>query len=372
MKVKKTYNLVRGTEGKVDMITGLREFAKVVGVSHTTVARALNGSNGVGSRTRQRVLRAAKELNFTPVRHPALKNVVGICVLNISSPCCSQIARGAEDELYRRGYSAAIQSVGVKGRNIAEASKMFQRQGIKGIILQPNCSKVEKRVPISILDLVDSKFPLVLVDRRFPEINSNFITSDNFRASFELVKALYNRGCRHIGFAGYEMQASCHRERFQGYTAGLEFCGLQEKEDLILINDNFDKMGPNDKILSAWLHGDVKLDGILAIDSGIGGRLIQNFNSFDKPFFETCRLAEFDNQLPETYFPYPIISAVQQLYKMGTRAAQIVVDEIEQKKDGKPVQEVLSVSIISESTRWEKESAMVSNIAAERLVAAKK
>lgn len=338
------------------MSNGLRELAKIVGVSHTTVARALKNSMEVSESTRKKVLKAAREMNFEYVARNSHGDVVAVCVLDISSPICSGIVRGAEDLLYQKGYSAVIQSIGVRGRSVLEVVETLRNRGLKGVILQPNHKEEDMDY---LLELKISGFPMVFVDCKDTRMNVNFVASDNSYGAIKLVKSLYDKGCRNIALVSQNTNdpPNSIKERIEGYYMGLKNCGLPVKSDLICSVECFDepanpplrdrvRISPGNKKLDMWLNRDVEVDGIVVVTNVLASSLIEYFYSYDKSFFDRCLLAEFDSPLLDVYSPYQIISAKQRLYQMGQRAAEILLGVVTKGDQSKVVQELLDVDII--------------------------
>jgi LacI family transcriptional regulator len=325
------------------MAVTLRDLGQHVGVSHTTVARALRGDRNVSDTVRNRVVKAARELNYDKVGRFGEKKIIAVCVMNVNVPICSSILKGAEDVLHANGYSVVVQSVGCEGRHPSEIIPMFRSRGIGGVILQQGMLFKDLSW---LIDSIDSNFPIVLADCRLPHINTPFVVSDNFGGTVKLVKELVAQNCRNIAFIGLGVTfLSSVNERYEGYRAALEYCNLPVKDDLILL-DRDDSFVNHPKYRS-WLNGDVKVDGIVTANDLVFEIMVQHCMLERRPFLESCKFATFDYPVRGFSYPMPIIVAVQDTYRMGAKAAEIVVNLCESGKKCDVMQQlVLDVEIV--------------------------
>jgi DNA-binding LacI/PurR family transcriptional regulator len=102
-----------------------------------------------------------------------------------------------------------------------------------------------------IRELVDRRFPLVLVDRYLPDVDADFVVSDNEALGYELTKALLERGHKRIAFAGLEHpMPSSVQERFSGYRRALQEASIPFDERLVMDLDHV-KDAPREAIMSA-------------------------------------------------------------------------------------------------------------------------
>jgi DNA-binding LacI/PurR family transcriptional regulator len=320
----------------------LRDVGQKVGVSHTTVARALRGDRNVSEIVRQRVTKAARDLNYGKMNRFVNKKSIAVCVMNVNVPICSSILKGAEDVLHENGYSVVVQSVGCEGRHPSEIIPMFRSRGIGGVILQQGMLFKDLSW---LMDSIDANFPIVLADCRLPHINTPFVVSDNFGGAVKLVKELAAQNCRNIAFIGLGAFLSSVNERYEGYRTALEYCNLPVKDDLILLDS--DEGFVNHPKFRSWINGDIDVDGIVTANDLAFEILVQNCLFEHRPFLEKCRFATFDYPVRVFSYPMPIIVAVQDTYRMGAKAAEIAVNLCESGKKCDVMQQlVLDVEIV--------------------------
>jgi len=320
----------------------LRDLGQLAGVSHTTVARALKGNRNVSEVVRQRVVNAARELNYDKISRFDHRKSVAVCVMNVNIPLCSSIMKGAEDILHEHGYSVIIQSVGCHGRHPSEVVPRFRSRGIGAVILQPGMCLDNANW---LLDSVGAGFPIVLIDCKLPYINMPYVVSDNFGGAVKLVKELASQNCKKIAFFGIGgIGLSSVQERLAGYRAGLSYCGLPVNEDLILTCNM--EWTHHPKFLS-WMNGSVKVDGVFTMNDMAFEFLVDKCMSENREFLGRCKFATFDFPVRGFHYPVPITVAVQDTYRMGADAAKIAIELCEgRKSSGKVRQEVLDIEII--------------------------
>ena len=167
----------------------LKDIARIVDVSIPLVSYVLSNKwkeNRVSESTARRILEVAKELNYHPnLNARSLKTnktrTIGVILADISNSFFSNLARVIEDEAYSQDYTVIF---GSSDENIEKLEKvldyMLTRQVDGFIIAAPEGSKkiIEK--------LQEMKIPLVLIDRYFSEIETNFVIIDNFHAHSRL------------------------------------------------------------------------------------------------------------------------------------------------------------------------------------------
>ena len=90
-------------------MAGIREVAKLAGVSASTVSRVMNGTANVDEDKKQRVLAAIDETGFKPnelarALFRQSSKIIGVIVPNIENPFYNELAKAVEEEAYRNGY----------------------------------------------------------------------------------------------------------------------------------------------------------------------------------------------------------------------------------------------------------------------------
>lgn len=200
--------------------------ARVAGVSPMTVSRVLNGREGAGAETRQRVLEAARQLDYRPNSFAKnLRNnrsmIVGILVPDIVNPFFPEIIRGAELAARPAGYTLLSCNVVEDPAREEEVLGMLREKRVDGVII---CSsRLEQK---RLVRAVEGHRAVVIINRTVPKRVAGTIEID-YRAGIEaLVEDLVVRGRRRFAFAAGPASSHSGQRRREGLQAVLARHGL--------------------------------------------------------------------------------------------------------------------------------------------------
>ena len=261
----------------------VRDVAALAGVSTATVSRAL-GTGGealVALETRERVLRAAKTLNYT-ANHVArsLKirstRTVAIVAPELANDFFMELAEGMERELEAQGYTLLVASSSNSIQGERERLETLAERLVDGVVVIPAGSRGEH------LGLLAKRgIPVVLVDRLVEGAVLDAVLSDNEAGAAELTRLLVADGYRRIAFVGGDVTISTARERLSGYARALAEQGLSpSREDLWLggmgIDEGYRRM---DEILELPDPPPALVAVNLLVHLGIQRRLLEESRS---------------------------------------------------------------------------------------------
>ena len=215
------------------------DVAKKAGVAISTVSHVLNKTAPITEETRQRVLTAIKELEYTPnmlARNLRQKhsNVIGVMVPDLQNEFYANVAsaifRSADGQkdtvlLMDSNYNLEKEKIMVES--------LVKRQ-VDGLIFLGG-SKDEELIDWAHRQNVS----VVLGDRRYGQYCS--VESDNYKAMRDLVLWIYEKGYRRIGYVSESLDMTNLQDRYDGLKAGFEACGLEMDEQWIL-NDSWLKL----------------------------------------------------------------------------------------------------------------------------------
>lgn len=197
------------------------------GVSTATVSRVLSGAVPARAATRERVLAAARELDYRPSGIArALKRdetrTIGLLITDIGNPFFPQIVRAIEDEAHRRGYGVVLcNAADDPDRELAYLDLLLERR-VDGLIV------ASARTTGRHADrLAEVPMPVVLVNAQAPTGRLSSITVAHRHGSRMAARHLLSLGHRRIGHvAGPSLQAAAARLRLAGVSDALREAGL--------------------------------------------------------------------------------------------------------------------------------------------------
>jgi DNA-binding LacI/PurR family transcriptional regulator len=213
-----------GTETEQRMT--LRELARLVGVSTSTASRALNQNTAISEEVRKRVLRAAQETNYIPnsmARGLALRrsHLIGLVVPSIGNPFFAEIARGAHDAAYERGYVVTLCDT-QRSRNREDLFvQTLVQSRVDGVIVTGGVL-----TPEHIQGLKQQRLPVVLAGRRSSGTGYSGVSVDNIAVGHEATRFVIEKGHTNILYLSGPAESSASRDRQRGYEDAIEAHGL--------------------------------------------------------------------------------------------------------------------------------------------------
>ena len=210
----------------------IKDIAKCLGVSTTLVSFALSESpkkHRVSDEMIAKIRKTAKEMDYLPNNaarslRSGRSNTIGVILSDISNRFFADIARCIEDKASQNGYTVLFGSTDEKPERLASLVKVFMNKGVDGLIIVP-CEGAEKPVA----DLVESGFPVVLIDRTFDNIDVSSVTLNNVKATAIAVNELVRQGYKKISYVSYMTGLTNILDREMGYRKAMPVNGLESR-----------------------------------------------------------------------------------------------------------------------------------------------
>lgn len=222
-------------------MTSITEVARLAGVSIATASRVVSEADyPVSAQTRERVLEAARELDYVPnaLARGLLKSqipVVGVIVHDISDPYFAEIVRGVEDAAESSGYLVITCSSEREGARETSYVRLLRSMRAAGVIFAgsglDDPASVEE-LPRHVAALRASGAAVVHLSphaQGAPEISV-----DNQDGIASMVDALASLGHRRIAFMAGPSTLYVARERLEGFRRGMAVAGIKVDENLII------------------------------------------------------------------------------------------------------------------------------------------
>jgi LacI family transcriptional regulator len=212
-------------------MSSVRAIAKQVGVSITTVSRALNNDPAVHPATRERVIRAANRCGYTASVGKRVTTSIGLCytsTVTVSDPFDAAVLGGITRGIDESGFDLVILNMQRDLKPNESYTQLFRRKGIRGVLLRTVADLRHICVEIA-----EESFPHVVISDRFEEPNVNFVDCDSRSETTRAVEYLASLGHRRIAFSMHNTRDRDHLDRFDGYCEALERQGIEFDERLV-------------------------------------------------------------------------------------------------------------------------------------------
>jgi LacI family transcriptional regulator len=202
------------------MVTRLKDIAHDLGLSVVTVSKVLRDHPDIGEKTRQRVLKRMKELNYQP--NFAARSLItgqtwtiGLVVPDLLHPFFAQVAKAISVEVRRKGYSLFISSSDEDPALEQEEIAQLLARRVDVMLIASSQLAVD-----SFRRIEEQKIPYILLDRQFPGFESNFVGVDDTAVGVLATTHLIEQGCRRIAHVrGPEISTAIGR--LEGYRQAL-------------------------------------------------------------------------------------------------------------------------------------------------------
>ena len=208
----------------------ITDIAREMGITPSTVSRALSGSPRVKEATRKAVEQKAREMGYE--RNVMASNLrkgvaqtVGIIVPRINRQFFSNVISSIESALGTAGYSVIICQTREKLENEINALKTMRSNRVAGVIMSHS---IESKDGSHVMEILDEDTTLIQFDRVFSDLPGVKIVNDGANGSYQATKCLIRNGYRRIGtLAGY-LGTATFRSRLEGYRKAISEAGLEE------------------------------------------------------------------------------------------------------------------------------------------------
>lgn len=305
----------------------IKDIAKHLDVSISTVSRALRGMPEIKEATRNRIQNYAEQIDYQP-------NMVATSLVNMNSHLIGVIVpnmdyffatavKGIDEAAMEAGYTVVIsQSNESYGREVANTQRLMNSQ-VEGLIvsLSSETQSIDHFKRIQTRDI-----PLIVFDRDFPGIDSSKVLLDNEMGGYIAVEHLVAQGCKRIAYLGGRRNLTISNSRERGYIKALTKFGLEIAEELI-INGEFEKESAYGKTMEL-LRLPNPPDAIFTVSDRLALGAYAAIKDAGLKLPNDIALVGFNNE-PIMSMLTPSISSVSQpAFEMGKMAARMFIEQL--------------------------------------------
>ncbi len=303
------------------MSTTIEDVAKKTGVSNATVSRALRGLPNVAPSTRERILRAAAELNYKFSPHVSRKAsghiVIGLILPLTDQWFYSKLATSIEIQLMTDNFDVVRYSIASLEKLSDLINRICSNRPVDGLILStltPSSKDVEK--------LKNAMIPVVTVETRLNDISS--VSVDNFNAAVLATRHLINLGHHRIGLiTGLDedpLHFSVPRAREQGYLQTLADNDITVRPEYIR-HGNFSYKGGAEAMKSLFsIHKPPTAVFIISDEMAVGA--LKTIRDMNLSVPEDVSLIGFDDNDIAEYLELTTLK--QPVVNFGELAARLI------------------------------------------------
>ena len=319
---------------KFEAIT-IKDIAKALDLSVSTVSKALRGSHEISEETKQLVLAYARTHNYKP--NPIAQSLkrgltksIGVIVCNIDNNFFSQVINGIESIARQKDYNVIItQSQESYEREVTNTEHLSSRS-VDGLII--SLSAETKNVD-HLIRLHEKGLPMVLFDRITDAIATHTVIANNFKGAYEATRHLLQQGFRHIAHITSSNSLSITFERLEGYKKALQDVGVQPDPRYIKFVSH-GGMIPEEtrQALSELLELSPAPDAIFTASDRLSTTTLSLLRKMQIAVPEQIGLVGFTNSISADIFHPSLTAVVQPALEMGQLVTDLLIQLIESKR----------------------------------------
>ena len=306
------------------------DIAEKANVSPGTVSKILKGTYIGSSETKNRVLKIAKELGYTPnLIASSLKSrkskIIALIVPEITVPFFPELSRGVEDVARENEYNVILCSSNSDPLQEARYLESLERRWVDGIIFSRITGDTFKE---KIPRLLANKVKMVFVDR-VPVENKLSIARveiDNEKAAYSATEFLTKLGHKDIACITGPLNTRIAQQRLEGYKKALEDNEIPIREELI-VEGTF-KLESGFRAVNTLLDKSVTFTSIFACNDLMAIGAIKALSKRNLQVPEDISVIGFDGIPLSEYIEPALTTVVQPIYEMGKTAAKLLLESI--------------------------------------------
>jgi LacI family transcriptional regulator len=245
----------------------LKQIAKELGVSVSTVSKALNNSPEISDATKAKIKEFAKLKNYKPnIVALNLKNrqtkTIGVILPNILNSFFAKVFTGIEKVAEEKGYHIITCISNESLEKEIHAMELLSNGTVDGFILSISEESQKQNYFEHFIDCINDDVPIVMFDRVTDKVKCDKVIVDDLDSAFNATKHLIEIGCKKIALLSTIDNLSVGKFRANGYYKALEEHNFVLDENVVLLTDSVENFDTKLKNLFATQ----KIDGIFALD----------------------------------------------------------------------------------------------------------
>ena len=332
----------------------IKDIAREVGVSTTTVSFVLNGKakeKRISDDLKGRIVATATRLNYRPNQvarglRTGQSHTLGLMVEDISNPFFAQLARHVERAAAKSGYTVMFCSTDNNDEKASGLLYMLRHRQMDGFIIIPTPGlKAEVQL------LVEQQKPVVLVDRYFVDLDTGYVTVDNFKGAYEGVSLLVRKGYQNIGLVTLDSRQVQMMDRERGFISAIEDAGSVIDQDKLL-RMPFD-MTHEDAVeaISRLLASENRPDALFFTTNYLGIAGLESIRTLHLDIPSQIGVLCFDDSVLFRLGSPSVSVVAQPIRELGETAVEAIIDMLSSKSSATPLKKMLAPKIVErEST----------------------
>lgn len=317
----------------------LKQIAKELHVSVSTVSKALNDSPEISEPTKIRIQEFAKLKNYKPnVIGLNLKNrktkTIGVIIPNILNPFFAKVFKGIEMKADEKGYNLITCISNESLEKELHALDMLSNGTADGFILSVSEEAQKQNEFQHFIDVINDGTPIVMFDRIAEQVDCDKVIVDDFDSAVYAVEHLIRTGCRRIGLFSAIDNLSVGKLRAKGYRQALQAHGLEVDENLVVLCESEDDFNTR----AQHLFDTQTIDGVFGLDEHASTMALKIAIKKGIRIPDELQAIGFADGVWSRRMTPSLSTVSQHGPEIGAAAAELLINRLESKEEHLPSQ----------------------------------
>lgn len=309
----------------------IKQLAKQLGLSISTVSRALNDSYDISPSTKQKVLEVAARLNYQPNPHASSlrrhkSKTIAVVVPEIANNFFALAINGIQSAAREKGYHVLIYVTNENDKIEDESLNHLRNGRVDGLLISVSNKTI---VDDTLYKIQQEGIPVVFFDRVRDDFQSAKVTTDDSDSGFKATEHLIEQGCKRIAYLQISSKLSIGMNRMNGYQEAIRKHNLPADNNLII--DCVDDREENYRKIKTLLESNNRPDAIFASVEhlAITSYLVCKDLKLDIP--KDVKVISFSNLETASLLNPSLTTITQPAFDIGKQAASILLKALTKK-----------------------------------------
>jgi LacI family transcriptional regulator len=312
----------------------LKQIAETLGISITTVSKALKNYPDVSDKTRKAVLELANSLSYTPNSFAVNlrtkeSRTIGLIIPEVVHHFFSNVINGIIDEAEKNGYLVIILQSNESLEMEKKQVELLMNKRVDGIIMSlSNESNDDEHIK----DILRKEVPFVMFDKISKLIPCSKVIINDQKAAYKAVEHLILKGCKKIAHIRGPVNPQNAIDRFLGYKKALEKYDIPFDSKLVYTCKNV-TFEEGKEFAKQIAHDHPDVDGIFVITDLVAVGVLAHFNEACIKVPEQVKIIGFSNWFMSQVITPKLSTVDQPSFEMGVQSFALLLEEMNARKE---------------------------------------
>lgn len=327
----------------------IKDIARELGVSPSTVSRALKDNPDISQETRDAIHKYAREHNYKPNvlalnLRTSRSNTIGVIIPQLVHHFFSCVLSGIERTAAEAGYNILVAQSNEEYEREVKIVHSFLAARVCGVItsLAKDTSRYDHYQ-----ELLDNNIPIVFYDRICTGINTERVVVDDYAGSFAAVEYMIQTGCKRIFFYSAAPHLEISKNRRNGYMDAMKKYRIPVDQSMIKLCDSREKAIA---ITPALLERPDHPDGFFAINDETASGILYSCKLTERKVPDEVSICGFtDGAIAQSTDP-KLTTVEQHGEEVGKSTIRLLIDKLEGNDEGKSGNKIVRTNLVVRGT----------------------